>query len=194
METHTDDLSPLWQAARDGDQAAFESLYRATVDSVYGLCLRMTANRALADDCTQQTFINAWRRLQGFRGGSRITTWLHRIAVNEVLGAARREKRYRGTLTEYTAEHDDALFADAPGRDAAGTDRDLEHAIAALPSRGRQVFVMHAIYGFGHAETAEMLGVAEGTCKAHYHRARQQLMNSLAPAAEATQEAPHATH
>ena len=89
----------LVQSARDGDPRAFEHLYRRLAPSVYGLCLRVANNSAEAQDCTQDAFIRAWRQLAEFRGDSKFTTWLHRIAVNEVLGRKRRhamEQRHDG--------------------------------------------------------------------------------------------------
>ena len=56
---------------------------------------------------------------------------------------------------------------------------DLERAIGALPERARQVFVLYGIYGYGHEDTAAMLGIAVGTSKAHYHRARALLRVAL---------------
>ena len=79
--------------ARQGEQAAFEMLYRQHVGRVYALCLRMTGQPALADDCVQEAFIRAWRKLPEFRGQSAFGTWIHRIAVNQVLGHKRSSKR-----------------------------------------------------------------------------------------------------
>ena len=76
--------------AQQGSVAAFERLYRAYVDRIYGLCVRMMVNHSDAEDCVQNTFINAWRRLDQFRGQSDFGTWLHRIAVNEALMVKRR--------------------------------------------------------------------------------------------------------
>ena len=76
-------------AARGGDMRAFERLYHLHSGKVMGLCLRMTRRRDVAEDCVQQTFIRAWRNLNAFEGRSAFGTWLHRIAVNEVLTQAR---------------------------------------------------------------------------------------------------------
>ncbi|NOR66607.1 MAG: sigma-70 family RNA polymerase sigma factor, partial [Woeseiaceae bacterium] len=73
------------ERARQADMSAFESLYRLHVDKIYGLCLRMTGNASEAEDCTQDAFIQAWRKLSKFRGDSAFSSWLHRIAVNSVL-------------------------------------------------------------------------------------------------------------
>lgn len=163
------DVEHLCTLAQTGDTAAFEGLYRATVGRIHGLCLRMTGNMALAEDCTQNTYVRAWQKIGDFRGQSAITTWLHRIAVNEVLGAYRRENRH---------EHEEESHVEALST-ATSDDPDLERAIAELPERMRQVFVLFAIYGYGHKETALMLGIAEGTSKAQYHQARRQLQRLL---------------
>src|ERR1700759_2590209 len=80
----------LVQRARAGDTRAFERLYREHVGRVYGLCLRMTRDAALAEDCAQETFVNAWRALDRFETRSSISTWLHRIAVNVALAKRRK--------------------------------------------------------------------------------------------------------
>ena len=65
------------ELARAADPRAFEKLYRANVDRVYGLCLRMTGNVAEAEDCVQEAFIQAWNKLDKFRGDSAFGTWIH---------------------------------------------------------------------------------------------------------------------
>src|ERR1700731_5300281 len=75
----------LIAAAAAGDVAAFEHLYRQFSPRVYGLCLRLTGQREAAEDCTQESFVAAWRSLARFERRSRFSTWLHRIAVHCVL-------------------------------------------------------------------------------------------------------------
>ncbi len=163
----------LVQRARDGDVRAFERLYRSHAGRVYGLCLRLTRNAANAEDCVQETFISAWRALARFQGQSAFGTWLHRIAVNAVL--ARRRKERDIVLTDEPAPHDVGEFVlDTPVEAA-----ELEAAIAALPDGARDVLVLCGIYGYSHAESGEMLGIAEGTCKAQLHRARRLLRTRL---------------
>jgi RNA polymerase sigma-70 factor (ECF subfamily) len=165
-----DTLPRLLEAARNGDERAFERIYRQTVDAVYGLCLRLTANPTLAEDCVQQTYLQAWRNLRRFRGDSALSTWLHRIAVNEVRGHFRKEARHDLDATEEEVAGPAA---------AAGSDIDLERAIADLPERGRAVFVLVGVYGYPHEETARMLDMAVGTSKAHFHQARRRLQQRL---------------
>lgn len=164
------DFEGLLNAARGGNQRAFENFYRATTGTVYGLCLRMTGNPAVAEECVQQTYIQAWRNLDRFRGDSAVTTWLHRIAVNEVRGHYRREARHDVPVDEQELP--------APATEE-GHSIDLERAISALPERARAVFVLVGVYGYPHEETASMLDMAVGTSKAHYHHARRALRTEL---------------
>jgi RNA polymerase sigma-70 factor (ECF subfamily) len=144
------------------------------VDRVYGLCLRMTGNASEAEDCTQETFIQAWSKLDRFRGDSSFGTWLHRVAVNTVLGRMRKSNRERDRIR--------AVSEVAPMHESIGDSgglRDLEKAMDVLPSGARHVFVLHAVYGYSHEETSDMLGIASGTSKAQLHRARRLLAQQL---------------
>lgn len=160
--------------AKRADVSAFESLYRAHVDRVYGLCLRMTGNASEAEDCTQEAFIQAWRQLSRFRGDSSLATWLHRIAVNAVLGRMRKSRRERDRMQVVSDVY--------PARETVGDSsglRDLEEAMESLPTGARHVFVLNAVYGYSHEETGEMLGIASGTSKAQLHRAKRLLAQQL---------------
>lgn len=167
----------LIEAAARGSTAAFEVLYRLHVDRVHGLCRRMTQHRETAEDCAQETFLQAWRALPGFQNRSAFGTWLHTIAVNTVLARRRRLSPHE----THAQSLDDAAsaIADSAAHDPAVA-RDLESAIAALPPGARDVLVLVAIYGYAHEEAAAMLGIAAGTSKAQLHRARQLLATRLA--------------
>jgi RNA polymerase sigma-70 factor (ECF subfamily) len=160
--------------AQAGDTRAFEKLYRAHVDRIYGLCLRMTGNPSEAEDCAQDAFIQAWSKLDRFRGDSALGTWMHRVAVNTVLGRMRKSRREQDRIR---AVSDVAETGRSIGDD--GQLRDLEQAINELPSGARHVFVLHAVYGYSHGETGDMLGIAEGTSKAQLSRARRLLTQQL---------------
>ena len=166
------DERALVESAKRGSKAAFEALYRNHVGKVYGLCLRMTANRATAEDCAQEAFIQAWRSLPTFESRSAFGTWLHRIAVNAVLaqGRKRRERLGAGASAE-----DEAATLPDPTAGNDGALLDVEAGISRLPAGARQALVLVGIYGYSHEEAAAMLGIAVGTCKSQLHRARQLL-------------------
>jgi RNA polymerase sigma-70 factor (ECF subfamily) len=167
----------LVEAAAGGSSEAFERLYRRHASKVFGLCLRMTGHRETAEDCVQEAFVQAWRNLPRFQARSSFGTWLHRIAVNAVLAQARRRHERVGTEASVEDELADSL-ADAGGGDT-GAGMDVEAAIASLPPGARHVLVLAGVYGYSHEETASMLGVAVGTCKAQLHRARHLLGQRL---------------
>ena len=160
--------------AQAGDTRAFEALYRLHIDRVYGLCLRMTGNVSDAEDCAQEAFIQAWNKIAKFRGDSAFGTWMHRIAVNSVLGRIRKSKREQDRIR---------LVADTAPPPASvgdsGNLRDLSDAIDKLPEGARHVFVLNAVYGYSHEEAGDMLGIAPGTSKAQLHRARRLLAQQL---------------
>ena len=144
--------------------------------------MRMTRQREIAEDCVQQTFVRAWRNLAAFEGRSSFGTWLHRIAVNEVLTNARnRGTRSEGTSLPPRDDDEDAFDHIGDSRVAADSSdvMDMEKALATLPEGSRHVVVLQAVYGYSHEEVAEMLGVAVGTCKAQLHRGRKLLRERL---------------
>jgi len=169
-----DDEHHWVRKAQAQDTAAFEALYRLHVDKVYGLCLRMTGNASEAEDCVQDAFIQAWTKLDKFRGESAFGTWMHRVAVNTVLGRMRKSRREQDRIR---AVAEVSSVPDSIG-DNGGL-QDLELAINELPSGARHVFVLHGVYGYSHGETSGMLGIAEGTSKAQFHRARRLLAQQL---------------
>ena len=165
----------LVERARAGDTRAFERLYREHVGRVYGLCLRMTRDPAIAEDCTQETFINAWKALARFETRSSLATWLHRIAVNAALA---RRRKASAVMESSSTDEDEAIESEWTLETPLEVN-EIEAAIERLPEGARDVLVLHAIYGYSHLEAAEMLGVAEGTCKAQLHRARSLLRDKL---------------
>ena len=169
----TDEADWIDRAQRS-DSQAFESLYRMHIDKVYALCLRMTGNVSEAEDCAQEAFIQAWNKLDRFRGDSAFATWLHRIAVNAVLGRMRKSKREQDRIQIAAQESSSpASIGDS------GELRDLSDAVDKLPQGARHVFVLYAVYGYSHDEASNMLGIAPGTSKAQLHRARRLLAQQL---------------
>ena len=163
-------------AASGGDLVAFERLYRTHVGRVYALCLRMTGNPSEAEEMTQEAFVRAWEKLDGFRGESAFASWLHRLTVNLVLGTWRARGRYRQRVIPI---EDAGRWSEPEQRPAMGLTMDLERAIRELPRGARTVFVLHDVEGLKHREIAELTGLAVGTSKTQLHRARTLLRDAL---------------
>lgn len=160
----------LIDAVRDGDTIAYHQLYDAHVKRVYALCLRLTGDRALAEDATQEVFIQLWRKIGNFNGQSRFSTWLHSVAANVTVSYMRKQRGWFQRM--FNIDESDAQHFAAP---ADTHSIDLEALIVRLPERARMVFVLHAIEGYRHDDIAGMLGMAVGSSKAQFHRARQLL-------------------
>jgi RNA polymerase sigma-70 factor, ECF subfamily len=166
------DIAAIEQA-RGGDPRAFAHLYRRHSRQVLSLCRRMTRDASFAEDCMQEAFFNAWRAMHRYETRALFTSWLRRIAVNVVLAKRRKHSPQTDTTIEVEQLEETDWSVDTPVEE-----REIEDAIEELPEGARKVLILSAI-GYSHPETAEMLGLAEGTCKAQLHRARQLLRARL---------------
>ena len=164
----------------DGDMGAARELYDAHVDQVYRAVGRIVGDRETAQECTQETFVRAFRALRGFRGDAALGTWLRTIAVSVALDAARR----RRTREARAASLEAAEVEDVGATRRAESEPDLKarmaQAIAALPEIYRTVFVMYDVEGYTHPEIGAALGVPVGTSKARLFHARAKLREALA--------------
>ncbi|HEX5313568.1 MAG TPA: RNA polymerase sigma factor [Gammaproteobacteria bacterium] len=176
----SEDEAGLIARARRRELGAFEALYRSHVGRIHALCRRLSGSPSLAEDYTQEAFVRAWESLPGFRGESAFGSWLHKIAVNVVLGKQRLALRRSAWIRDDPREEDEEAIAAiaAPG-ERPDIAMDLERAIAELPPGAREVFVLYDVEGYQHEEIAALTGLAVGTSKAHLHRARRQLRARL---------------
>ena len=170
----------LTQKAAGGDTDAFEQIYRRHYRRVYALSLRMLSDPTMAEDMTQEVFVNLFTKIGSFRGESQFTTWLHRMTVNQVLMYFRKAS----TRSELTTDEGETPVQIVRGTEDPNAmpvvDRiSLERAIAQLPPGYRTVFVLHDVEGYDHDEIARTLGVSEGTSKSQLHKARMKLRGLL---------------
>jgi len=170
----------LIERCRQGDLAAFESIYRAHAGRLYSVAVRMLGNAADAEDVLQEVFLAAHRKLDSFRGDSALGTWLYRLATNLCLDHLRSRSAKSGQVTG-TLDDEPGLADTGSRRLAERTvDRlDLERALAQLPEGCRTAFVLHDVEGLEHREVADILGIAEGTSKSQVHKARLRLRSLL---------------
>jgi RNA polymerase sigma-70 factor, ECF subfamily len=171
--------------ARDGDQAAFEYLYRAHSRRVYAVCLRMVGNTTEAEDLTQESFLLLFRKIHTFRGESAFSTWLHRLVVNIVLMHLRKKSPPIVSIQATPDPEDETVSLNVdigePDLLLEGVvDRiNLKRCIAQLPMGYRSIFVLHDIQGYQHNEIAEILGRSVGDSKSQLHKARRRLRELL---------------
>lgn len=157
MDVSDEDLA---LAAATGDRAAFSALLERTYDRLYALAFRLTGDRSEAEDLTQDVCIALPRKLVGFRGDARFSTWVYRVLMN----AAHDRRRRAATRTKATAGWGDwevnRLTANA---EAAENEAWLRAAMARLPEDLRDTLALTLDQGVTQAEAAEVLGVSEGT-------------------------------
>ncbi|WP_312858517.1 RNA polymerase sigma factor [Pseudonocardia pini] len=171
-ERELDDTT-LVVRAQEGDVRAFSELAQRHQAALYRLALRLVGDSQDAEDALQESLLDAWRRLDRFRGDSAFTTWAYRIVTNRCLDLLRRRRETVGIeavedrLTapdapEHTAEVDAGLAA-------------LRVALAGLPDEQRACFVLRELEGLGYTEIAEITGASETAVRGRIHRARTTL-------------------
>jgi len=170
--------------AQTGDPDAFSELYSQHKSRVFSICIRMVRNVALAEDLTQETFLQLHRKLATFRGESAFTTWLHRMTVNIVLMRLRKRVlpvvSLDQLMTDISEEHFGRSFGTCDRRQTGVVDRvALERAVAALPPGYRNFFLLHDVHGLEHREIASMKGCSVGNSKSQLHEARRALRHVL---------------
>jgi len=165
---------------RAGDADAFEELYRQHARRLFSLVVRMIGSVEDAEDLLQEVFLQAHRKLAGFRGESTLGTWLYRLTMNHCLDHLRgRQAKMSRATDSLDDEGTVEPMAPAPAVPAAVSRMDLEKAIGALPPGSRAAFLLHDVEGFEHREIAGILGVSEGTSKSQVHKARLKLRAML---------------
>jgi RNA polymerase sigma-70 factor (ECF subfamily) len=171
--------------AQGGDHDAFSELYLEHKRRVFAICMRMVRDFALAEDLTQEAFLQVHRRISLFRGDSAFTTWLHRLAVNTVLMYLRKRTlpvvSLDHLMEDVSEEHAGRGFGARDLMQAGVVDRlDIEHVLATMAPGYRSIFLLHDIQGFDHPEIASMLKCTRGNTKSQLHKARRVLRSALA--------------
>lgn len=160
------------QRCKDGDLHAFEEVFHRYGGKLFGLCLRMCGNRSDAEDMIQEIFVLLLNKIQAFRGESRFSTWLYRVAVNACISHLRRRRDAQVPLDDDLPEPV-SRAADAP--DAAVHRTALIRALGQLPEGYRAAVILHDIQGFNHEEIAGILGISVGASKSQLFKARRRM-------------------
>jgi len=170
--------------AQAGCHDAFSELYALHNRRVYATCMKIVHDASLAEDLTQETFLQVYRKIGSFHGDSMFTTWLHRLAVNSALMHLRKRVLSLISLDQPIGEGSDEPAGRTIGcRDLhlAGTvDRiAINGAVADLAPGYRHVYILHDVHGYDHGEIASMLNCTRGNTKSQLHKARRNLRAAL---------------
>jgi len=176
-----DDL--VWvEQLKQGQQSALKQVYDKYLNRIYALCLRLSGDAELAEDITQEVFVQVWQKIHNFRGDSKFSTWLHSVASNVAIGYMRRQKPWWRSWFGSAEQNEVALQNIKTNDDMSNFDLSrsgLDKHITGLPQQARIVFVLFAIEGWRHEEIGKELNIAVGSSKAQYHRAKQLLQQAI---------------
>ena len=184
MESATSD-EQIVQQALTGDVDAFGEIVRRWERRIFALAFGMLGREEDARDATQETFLAAFRNLRGFRGDAKVSSWLHRIAINQCITRQRRAKVRNETGLDQEAEKDAAVFSlpaqVSPANIAEGRERSqaVRRAVGALPTELRQVVVMKEFEELTFQEISEVLNLPLSTVKSRLYTALRQLQLRL---------------
>ncbi len=176
----TDSDIALVARAVEGDEGAFQGLMEAHKDMVYSMAYRILGNAEDAQDAFQETFVSAFRNLKKFRGDSKFSTWLYRIALNrsrDILSSRRRRPQHESI-------HEEGFDHAAADSTDAGTD--VQEALSTLPPDYRTAITLRCIMGYTYDEAADMMGIPAGTVKTYVFRGKDELRKVLSPGAAIT--------
>jgi RNA polymerase sigma-70 factor (ECF subfamily) len=172
------------ERAQSGDHDAFGEIYAKHKKRVFSICMRIVRDYSLAEDLSQETFLQVHRKIQSFRGDSDFTTWLHRLAVNTVLMYMRKRALPVVSLDVMMADvQEERAGRDFGERDlsqAGVVDRlTIDRALNGMAPGYRSIFILHDVEGFNHVEIASMQDCTCGNSKSQLHKARRALRTSL---------------
>ena len=170
----------LIRAAANGDREAFAELVRGYQTIVWRFLFRLLGDRALAEDVTQDTLLRVFLKLPTFSFRSKFSTWVFAVARNAGIDAMRKRGRAQ-QLARSVIDMQRSLSAPAPSVQV-----DLEMAIATLPPKLREAFVLVESVGLRYEEAAEVLRIPVGTVKSRLHHARRVLVDKLGTATDET--------
>lgn len=173
------------EAARQGDQSAFEQLVHLYEKRVLALTTRMCKNPADAEEAAQEAFLSAWQGLPFFRGDASFSTWLYRLASNACVDLLRREGRHQSaagpSLNDEEVQLEVPDTAPSPQEQAERSElrQQIEAGLQALTPDHRQVLLLREMHQLSYDEIAQTLDVDVGTVKSRINRGRKQLRNFL---------------
>jgi RNA polymerase sigma-70 factor (ECF subfamily) len=155
--------------AKRGAMRACEKIYRAFHKPAYTLAVRICHCRELAQDVTQEAFINAFKRVHQYRGDAPFWGWLRRVVVNHAISALRKAPRHQAV------EFEEYMVTSDGEQENIGNCMDLEQALGQLDDEDRLVVWLHDVEGYKHKEIAKLAGKTESYSKTRLNRARARL-------------------
>ena len=188
---HACEQEQLVQKLRQGDPSGFEFIVHEYGGYLLNVARRYINNSDDAKDIVQETYLQAFKKVDKFRNEASIKSWLHRITINNALMKIRKDEK----LTQITSNIDDNELIDENGKrvensktisisaDEMHMNKELrsavKHSIMELPTAYRNILLLRDVEGYSIAETAKLLAINPASVKTGLHRARNKLKTQL---------------
>jgi RNA polymerase sigma factor (sigma-70 family) len=167
----------LIELSKEGNPRAQFQLYKLYSKAMFNICIRLLNSKEEAEDLLQESFTDAFMKLNSFRYESSFGAWLKRIVINKCLNAIHKKKV-------------DLVFTDHPVEpdpreeevDYSGIDMDVQRihrAVGELPDGYRVIFSLYAMEGYDHGEISQIMNISESTSKSQYLRAKHKIKEIL---------------
>ncbi|MGB5818259.1 MAG: RNA polymerase sigma factor [Saonia sp.] len=168
LYTHKD----LVEKSKSGDRNSQYQLYELYVDAMYNVSMRMLGIKEDAEDVVQDSFVEAFKKLDSFRYESTFGSWLKRIVINKSINYSKLKK-----IPVTPLERHVHYIKEEPEKKPKTMDIEkIKRAIAVLPSGYGQIISLYLMEGYDHVEIAEILNISTSTSKSQYHRAKKKLI------------------
>lgn len=162
----------LVEQSKQGNRNAQYQLYGLYVDAMFNIAMRLLTIREDAEDVIQESFVEAFRKLDSFRFDSTFGAWLKRIVINRSINHLKTKRLLLSSMEEegeFVEEENDSE------PDQLEIEK-IKMGLAQLPEGYRQIITLYLIEGYNHIEIGEILGISTSTSKSQYHRAKKKLI------------------
>lgn len=165
----------LIEKCKAGHTNAQYELYTLYVNAMYNIGMRMLGNKEDAEDIVQESFVSAFKNLEGFSYESTFGSWLKRIVINKSINYLKKKE-----IALVSIDAHEFHLADDRHEDVEAVDiKKVKIGIGKLPNGYRQIINLYLIEGYDHIEIAEVLGISRSTSKSQYHRAKKKLVEII---------------
>jgi RNA polymerase sigma-70 factor (ECF subfamily) len=165
------------ERSKKGNRQAQYQLYKLYSKAMFNICLRMMNDRSDAEDMLQESFSEAFRRLDSFRFESTFGAWLKMIVINKCINEIKRKKAQLEFFEDMSPFEEEIDLTDE--QEAGLSPEKIKKAMEELPKGSRMIFSLYLLEGYDHQEISEILNISESNSKTQYMRAKQRIKEIL---------------
>lgn len=169
----------LIESCRNNERSAQERIYELYAKALFNTCCRIVDNEADAEDLMQESFIEAFRKIDTYRGEGEFSGWLKRIAINHSINFLRKRKRLVSLDEGYTEIPDNQQEDETISENVFCRMEEIREALSHLSHDYKIVLSLHLLEGYDHEEIASILGTTYGNIRTRYSRAKQKLLGII---------------